>query len=228
MAISRRTDDLDGHTTSTTAISVSMPITPPQSDLLVAIITGLTVVSPAAVPSGWTLLGSQIGGANLGSWVYWKVATSSESGTYGWTLGSSVKSAGWIGCYAGTTGAAPTLLASNPAAGNAFVMPAVTVPANGWAITSVCARHSGIASASRWSTSDSGDSERVDFGSGSGGSDIAFAVYDSSRALTAGALARTLTSTNTETQVAAVSIAVPASASPGGGSATGARWGVHL
>jgi hypothetical protein len=228
MTIARRVDGSDPHTSGVTALSVALSSVPVDGDMLIAIVFGLLVTDPTAAPSGFTLLGSQAGGANSKSWVYYKTA-SGESGTYAWSLASQVKSGAWVGAYSGVdTTVAPVFASSNPGSAAALACPGVTVGNSGWLISAACCRHSSIATASTWTDSDASDSERLDFGSGTSGSDIAMSVYDSNRALTAGSYARTLTSTNTEGQIGMWSIALAAAGAPVTPSvALPGRWGVY-
>lgn len=226
MAIARRVDGADLHTTSTTSVSVTLGTTPVDGDQLIAVVMSLSTTTPTP-PSGWSILSSQTGGANDGSWVYTKTA-SSETGTYTWTGLGSAKAAAWVGCYSGVdTTAGPSYISTNPASTANVTTPTLPVQDNWWLISVACCRHPTTGSASTWTDSDGSDSARVNFGSSGGSSaDIAMALFDSNRPLTAGNVSRTLTSSNTEGQIAAWSIALPLPIPPI--TALAGYWGVPL
>lgn len=225
VAIARRAVASATSPTSAELISANWNTVPVDGDTMIAIL-GAIVQATITPPPGWTLRTTQDSGSALRMWLYTKLASGEEPGTQ-WTLSSATKCWLWTGAY---SGADYTSIAYNST--SALITPTLAVPANGWLITAGAGRHSAVGSPSSWSTSDGLDAELLDFGSAAGsGQDIAGAVYDSNRALSAGSYARTLTSTNTETTAASIAVALgvaSGSTPPPLPSGSGARWGIHI
>jgi hypothetical protein len=228
VAISRRSTSQDTHATAATAITLALPAGTVTGDRLVAVMAAI-VQQTITPPAGWTLLGTQLAGANTQLWAYYR-DPAGDAGPYVWSLPSSTKCWGWMGSYTGCDlTAAPGWASASNAAGTSQATPSLAVPASGWLLTGAGARHAFTGAATSWTTSDGLDSERLDFGSSSAsGSDISGAVYDSNRALTAGSYTRTLTASQSEGQVAAWAIAL-ASTTPPPPPVTGrAGWGIPI
>lgn len=224
MAISRRNSAYDGKTASASTMSPAWTVQPVDGDLLVAVVAAIvqTTITP---PSGWTLRGTQDAGSSLRGWVYTRAAAA-EPTSYTWTIASASKCFACILAYAEGDESSVVL-----ASGTGLVTPTVAVPANGWLVSAAAGRHSNTGAVSTWTCSDGSDSERMDFGSNvTSSNDVAGAVYDSNRALSAGNANRTLTSTNTETTSIAFSLAFGPTAGGGGPplSSTGVGWGVRV
>ncbi len=201
---------------------------PVDGTVIVAFATSLTqgVLTPTA---GWNLLAQTDSGSGLRAWAYWKVA-SSEPTTYTFELVTAAKSWLWVGNYSGVlTTSDPTITAATPnLGGTSHACPSVAVPANGWLLNSGHFRRS-FSTAHTYTIDDGSASERFEFSSASAsGMDVGGAVYDSNRALTNGAYARTITSSAAESTEVLYSVALSPASTGSISGGTGARWGIHL
>jgi hypothetical protein len=178
-----------------------------------AIGTSLTVSS---APSGWTLIQSETGNANILSVLYAKVAGGSEPSSYTWTLSNSVKGRVTISAYTGVDNTTPIdATAHGTASLNVTTAPpAVTATLTGdWLVYSAFGRHSFAGAAQSFSTSGGSDSLRHGHGSNAGaGFDVTHAVWDSNTTVSSGALSRTVTASGTENAIAWHAVALKSAA----------------
>lgn len=97
--------------TAPTSLTVSKPTGVVQNDVMIAGVEIRGDKTVTGVPSGWTLLQSQIGGSanNQGAflYVYWKQAGASEPSTYKWTFSSGGDAAIVIGAWSGCPTSSP-------------------------------------------------------------------------------------------------------------------------
>lgn len=215
--------------------TVTAPAGVVADDLLVALFGLLSSTVVVTDPSGFTAEGEQANGTNLRARVLTRVA-GAEPASYVWTLATALKTAAWIGAYAGVHPTTPihdfALGAGSSSA--TFATPAVDVTDGGWLIYGVVTRHTpGALGVATWSTDGSGDAERWDSATNAGSADITAAVYDSGAAMdAASAVTRTLTSSLTEGVAVTFALSLtPADAptpDPGGGSSTEPRPGVPV
>jgi hypothetical protein len=113
------------------AITTSLTLGPPAplvaGDLLLAAITirGSSTITP---PAGWTLIRSDLNGANLRLSTYWRTATASEPATYTWTFSGPRLAAGGIHAYSGVDATTPIDVANGQpnTSGTSLTAPGVT------------------------------------------------------------------------------------------------------
>jgi len=118
--------------TAATTLGIGRPSGTATGDLLVAGITFAggtgTLIPPANVPTGWTLIKRADNTTNVGMATYYKVAGSSEPATYTWTFSTSVRASGGIVRYTGANTSDP-IDTFNLATGNDTTSPfRVTTP----------------------------------------------------------------------------------------------------
>ncbi|MDY7232732.1 cell wall anchor protein [Hyalangium rubrum] len=130
--------------TATAAVSgnASLAITQPAGTtagdvLLARIINRNNATAVATPPTGWTLLRSDQSASQIKAWVFYKVATASEPGSYTFTLDFASNLAGSISAFSGADPTNPIDTHSGQKNGNvaSFDTPALTTStANGVAV----------------------------------------------------------------------------------------------
>ncbi|WP_431881811.1 hypothetical protein [Micromonospora chalcea] len=155
------------------------------------------------------------------AWRAQQAMSVSEASSYTWATNASPKTGAWAGAYRGLHATTPISAAAVTAGVSSAVQttPPVNVPAGGWLVYGVAARHTpGAVGVSSWSTSATGEAKRADLATNSGSSDITIAVFDSGGPLSATTGAtRTLTSTIAETNAVVFAVALNPASTTGTG-----------
>lgn len=111
------------------SLAIGKPAGVVAGDLLIARIAGRNNVDAVVTPpAGWTLLRSDQSASQLKSWVLWKVAGSSEPGSYAFGISIASNAAGTIMAFSGADPQNPIDASSGQKNGNTatFTAPAVT------------------------------------------------------------------------------------------------------
>ncbi|WP_343915407.1 PKD domain-containing protein, partial [Arthrobacter pascens] len=114
--------------TATTTVSLPAPTGRAAGDVLVASFTA-DKNPTTTVPAGWTAITN---GLNIGSgarvFAYYRVAGSSDPGTYSWTLSTAVKWGGGISAYTGVNTTTPLDSTVASAVNATFSATSIAVP----------------------------------------------------------------------------------------------------
>lgn len=208
MAIGFRAEATDDHdSASGTSFIPAKPTGVVSGDYMLAWVEAIgTSLTVSSAPSGWTLVQSETGNANILSALYAKVAGGSEPSTYTWTLSNSVKGRVTISAYSGVDNSTPIDASAHGTAGLNVTTapPAVTGTHTGdWLVYSAFGRHSFAGVAQSFSTSGGSDSLRHGHGSNAGsGFDVTAGVWDSNTTVSSGSNSRTVTASATENAIA--------------------------
>lgn len=124
--------------TSVTALSITKPAGVTLGDVLLARIANRDNINAViTAPAGWTLIRSDQSASAIKSWVYWKLATSSEPASYSFGVDVSSRLAASIVAFSGADPVNPIDTASGQKNGNSasLASPAITTAAaNGVAV----------------------------------------------------------------------------------------------
>ena len=96
------------------SVQITKPASLATGDVMVAMVAqrGSSFPIVSSAPSGWTLLLTRDNGSSIGIAIYYRLATSSEPGSWTWNFGASDRSAGAISAFRGVDTSAP-IAASN-------------------------------------------------------------------------------------------------------------------
>jgi hypothetical protein len=151
--------------------------------------TGNVITDPTGAT--WTKLGEYAPETNFKTAAYYRNITGTEAANYTWGWSVGGRNFGHIVLYSDVDLSVPPVFAVQAGTADAtgpHSAPGISVADGGWLITGVAARQSpGVNGAVPWSSSDALDSERYDVTATNtaAGAQLATALYDSNRALTA-------------------------------------------
>lgn len=206
---------------SVTNITVALPAGTAAGDLLVAHVSQRYDASFAVTaPSGWTLAGSVDlgGGATVATWLWHRLATSSEPSSYTFSAGSKSLRHAAIVAYSGVDGTSPVNAyagAGTTTASTSLVAPSVTTTVSNAALLTFFAVR-----ANATVTPPAGMTERYDLVTGTGASHLAVSGNDQQLSASGGTGTRTATSTVSEMHTALTLALAPAA----GGAGASATW----
>lgn len=188
------------NSTSGVTTAVPMPSATVAGNKLYCLVgsVGATAGSLTA-PAGWTPVMELLTGTNLRGSLFSRTAVAGDgSATFTWTFPASGRNFGYSLAYSGVDTAAADLadsVANSAPGAGPWAAPSLSVADGDWLITAGIARENpGTSTGKNWTDSDTSDVERFDNTTDSAPSiNISAALFDSNRALTAGASARTLT-----------------------------------
>jgi hypothetical protein len=150
----------------------------PSRDHLIAYIAagGAPSITP---PAGWTLVNTVASGTAVRLWMYHKLA-SSEPASWTWTLGTSLRTWGWVGAYTGVDPTTPITATGtdNTLTGSTALSPAfAAIASHGQGISAAAAVRAATGVATTWTPT---STERADLSTNAGaGIDITGDVADS-------------------------------------------------
>jgi hypothetical protein len=212
VAIARVQDAAFDHDTGGTgAWTVTLGATPTSGNVLYAVTGVIGTTVTFTPPSGWTSVKAESTNSNVRLELWRKVAGGSEPSSYAWTPSIGAKGYAWVGEYSGVDTTTPEdASASGTVTSTTTASATVTVGvANAWTITAGIGRHNFTGSAQAITDGDASDSTRHTHGSNAGsGFDTTCAVFDSNRALSAGADGNTLTSNTTESVISWIEVSI--------------------
>lgn len=217
------------NSTSGTSTAVPMPAGVAAGNMIYVLIASVANSPVPTAPSGWSLVSSFNPGTTLASYLYRKVAGSSE-GTATWTWSSSGRNLGFSLAYSGVDSTVSTTVAqvwTHDVANAPITAPSLGASLGDWLVTAAVGRENpGTATTKDWTDATGTDVERLDLATGGTATDIkvSAAWFDSNTPLGGGSTSRTVSVTPLLQQSHVWSILLPLPA----GEAAGTNPWTHM